>query len=138
MGGKNSGVTKKRSRLPRRYRRGVLAKLDQRARESQYANAVLAQITADIGGGDALSFMQRDFAEHYTFLHVIAANDKVLALEGKEIDWQRFIACIQTMIRIADRVGIARVAKSIPRAMDYAASKADESAATANDEPAAP
>jgi hypothetical protein len=113
----------------RRRRRGKLrlltrANLDRRTKAAQAFDEIASGIAKDIapGGEDQLSCVQKHLIEAFAgvALHVNDLNARLLI--GEPVDVLVHSNVISTMVRLASRIGIDRVAKDIsPSLAEYLA-----------------
>jgi len=72
------------TKLPARYRRGVLWTLDKRFTIAREIAADLVELSQDLGGWDSLSTQQRILAERTVFLRRRALEFESCVMSGKE------------------------------------------------------
>ncbi len=96
--------------------------LDHRCLSSKRFDSIAAGIAADLGGEDRLSTVQRGLIEVYAGVSV-RANDLIARqMLGQEIDGTELNQYASTMVRVASRLGIHRVARQVPSLAEYIAS----------------
>jgi hypothetical protein len=82
--------------------------LDGRTRAHRAFNALVAGITADLGGEDRLSSIERVLIQAFAGASVHAADLNARLLQGDPIDLTEHAAMIGAMVRIASRLGVGR------------------------------
>jgi len=95
-------------------------KLDRRTLASKKFSAIADGVAADLGGESRLTTVQKHLVEAFAgcALHVNDLNARLLL--GQQVDIFAHSQAISTMVRIASRIGIDRVAKDIsPTLSDY-------------------
>jgi hypothetical protein len=94
--------------------------LDGRTTAAKQFDAIANGIAEDLGGDDRLSTVQKHLVEAFAgaAVHVNALNARLLL--GQQVDIVEHSQAISTMVRIASRIGLNRVAKSItPSLSEY-------------------
>jgi hypothetical protein len=89
------------------------ANLDGRTKARKQFDSIASGIAADLGGEEQLSTIQRHLVEAFAgaACHVNDINARLLL--GEEIDVVVHSQAISTMVRIASRIGIHRVARDV-------------------------
>jgi hypothetical protein len=105
-----------RSRKPHRATRPQLLNRDQldgRTNAAKAFDAIAEGIAQDLGGHDQLSTIQRHLVEAFAgaAVHVHDLNARLLL--GQEVDILAHSQAISTMVRVASRIGVKRVARDI-------------------------
>jgi hypothetical protein len=141
MAGKKGMVTSKRLELPRSFARysrnpkGMRVKLDGRSAVAHAFRRTADALTSDLGGD--LSTQQCMLAERATWLHLhLRRLEFEAATDNKRFNIRDYIGCAQTLTNIIRTLGTERVARPLPRAMEYAEMVAHDE--TATDDEAAP
>jgi hypothetical protein len=110
--------------------------LDGRTRAHKKFDAIAAGIVSDLGGEDRLSTVTQHLVEAFagTALHVGVLNARLLL--GEKIDIIEYSQVISTLVRLASRIGIHRLARDVtPLPLEYGHDAVDAaSAADAADE----
>ncbi len=99
-------------------------KLDRRTLASKKFDAIAAGIAEDLGGESRLSVVQKHLVEAFAgaALHVNDLNAKLLL--GQDVDIVEHSQVISTLVRIASRIGVIRVARDVtPSLAGYLASR---------------
>jgi hypothetical protein len=102
------------------------ANLDGRTKARKQFDSIASGIAADLGGEEQLSTIQRHLVEAFAgaACHVNDINARLLL--GEEIDVVLHSQAISTMVRIATRLGVRRVPKSVaPDLRDYVEARAE-------------
>lgn len=103
------------------------ASLDGRTKARRQFDAIAEGIAEDLGGEDRLSTVQRHLVEAFAgaAVHVHDLNARLLL--GQEVDITAHASAISTMVRIAARIGIHRVARDVspPDPLQYAREAAE-------------
>jgi hypothetical protein len=92
------------------------ASLDKRTHACKQLDAMVAAITADLGGADALSAVERSLVEAYASSHVLLESMGARIVRGEDVDALQFSKIAMVMTRIASRLGLKRRAK--PKSAD--------------------
>jgi hypothetical protein len=95
------------------------SQLDHRTKAAQEFDQIASAIASDLGGEDRLSTVQKHLVEAFAgaAIHVNDLNARLLL--GQEVDILEHSQAISTMVRIASRIGVHRLAKDIsPLAVD--------------------
>ena len=99
-------------------RRGKLrlidrSQLDRRCKAALKFDAIASGIAEDLGGDDRLSTVQKHLVEAFAGV-ALAVNDlNARLLLGEEIDLLEQSQAVSTMVRVAQRIGIRRVARDV-------------------------
>jgi hypothetical protein len=112
----------------RRFQRSFLQRLDARSKTALVLKGRLQQLMSDLGGAEHLSYQQIGLCERSIFVEarLIELEDEYAA--GQGFDHSEHLALIQALNSIYQRLGVRRVAKPLPSALEYAALLAKESA----------
>jgi hypothetical protein len=87
--------------------------LDRRTAASKKFDAIASAIAEDLGGSDRLSTVQKHLVEAFAGV-ALAVNDlNARLLLGEEIDLIEQTQAVSTMVRVAQRIGINRVARDV-------------------------
>jgi hypothetical protein len=100
----------------------VREQIDGRTKARRQFDAIAEGITEDLGGEGRLSTVQRTLVEAFAgaAVHVHDLNARLLL--GQEIDITAHASAISTMVRIASRIGVHRLARDVtpPDPLQYA------------------
>jgi hypothetical protein len=100
--------------------------LDGRTKARRRFDAIAEGIAADLGGEDRLSTVQRHLIEAFAGAAVNVHDLNARLLLGEEIDIVEHSHAISTMVRIASRIGMHRVARDVsPDPLEYAREAAE-------------
>lgn len=119
MGGKGSGgvrpISARRGRLPKRYRPGCIARLDQR---SAVAREVMRDIEAIVtehrGGPENVTPLDSMLIESLVFANAWRRRVEEAAINGGVLDVQKYVALIDRVHGIAKTIGLKRAVKDVP------------------------
>ncbi len=130
MGGKGSGVTSKRQHyLPRKYSEGALARLDRRYRDARHMLAAIEQMKADQGDAP-LSFVKLRLIQRTAHLDALLITEEARLAKGENVDLARYLATLQTFVRLASTLGLERRARKVVTLRDYVAARSVVPAST--------
>jgi hypothetical protein len=95
------------------------SQIDGRTKARRAFDAIASGIAADLGGESRLSTVQKHLVEAFAgaAIHVNDLNARLLL--GQKVDIVEHSQAISTMVRIASRIGIQRVAKDVPELQSY-------------------
>jgi hypothetical protein len=109
----------RRAKIPAQYEHGWLDQLDGRRNLSKQMRARFDEICNDLGGRDALSYMQRSLIERALWLeHWLAQQERELA-EGGDFDVSRWIQAANSLQGIYSRLGLERRQHDVPDLQSY-------------------
>jgi len=93
--------------------------LDGRTRARKQFDAIVRGIAADLGGEDRLSTVQKHLVEAFAgaAVHVHDINARLML--GEQIDIIAHSQAVSVMVRIASRIGIARLPRTVPSLDEY-------------------
>lgn len=109
MGGPGSGV----SRLRTTPRKGAnpLRGVDRRARNARAFLARTEAIRADLG--HEVSTLRASLIDRCVVLESRIVGMERQALTGGHLDLNEYLAALQTLVRLADKIGLSRVARKV-------------------------
>ena len=94
--------------------------LDGRTRARKQFDAIANGIASDLGGEDRLSTVQRHLVEAFAGAAVHVHDLNARLLKGEPVDVLMHSQAISSMVRVAARIGIDRVARDIsPNLQEY-------------------
>jgi hypothetical protein len=97
--------------------------LDGRTKARKQFDAIAEGVAADLGGEDRLSTVQRHLVEAFAGCAIVLQAINARILLGEPIDISDQSSAASTLVRIASRIGIDRVARDItPSLSEYLAS----------------
>jgi hypothetical protein len=122
MGGHLSGRSKKRRML--RPGADPLRGIDRRAAVAQAFLRRSQQLHADLG--DDVPVVLGAVVTRFCFLEGRVQAVEAAALAGQQVDLPLYLSMVQTLTRLADRLGYVRRARPVPSIREYLAAKAAE------------
>ena len=96
--------------------------LDHRTRALKAFDAIARSIATDLGGEDRLSTVQRHLVEAFAGVAINVSHLNAQILIGEKVDICAHSQAVSTMVRVASRIGLGRVAKELPSLAEYLAS----------------
>lgn len=113
---------------PRRPHRATKAQpltrsaIDGRSTALKQFDAIASGIAADLGGEDRLSTVERHLVEAFAGAAICVNDLNARLLLGEKIEILEFSQAISSVVRLAARIGVKRVAREIaPSVEDYLA-----------------
>ena len=95
--------------------------LDGRTKARKQFDAIADGIARDLGGSDQLSTVQRHLVEAFAGCAVVLQSLNARLLLGEPVDIADQSSAASTLVRIAQRIGIARVPSDVtPDPLAYA------------------
>ena len=94
------------------------ASLDGRTNAAKAFDAIAGAIAADLGGESALSTVQKHLVEAFAGVAITVCDMNARKALGQEVDVLKQSQAISTMVRVASRLGIHRVAKPVTPTVD--------------------
>jgi hypothetical protein len=108
----------------------TLADIDGRTTSARRANALVAELESDLGGGDHLSAGQRVLVRRVAAAVAVSEHLETLWLAGHGIDVSALTTLQNTVARTLNLLGLERVSKDVtPSIEQFAAELAAEKAA---------
>ena len=89
------------------------SQLDGRTKARKQFDAIAFGITADLGGEEALTTVQRHLVEAFAGAAVTVNDLNARLLLGGKVDLVEHSQAISILVRIATRLGLKRVAKDV-------------------------
>jgi len=94
--------------------------LDGRTRAAAAFDAIAEGIANDLGGSDQLTTIQKHLCEAFAGIAISMQDLNTRLLLGEPINVVEQAHCISTMVRVAARIGVDRVARDLgPTLSDY-------------------
>jgi hypothetical protein len=117
------GLRQRRSHRPTKLQPLTRDALDGRSNAAKQFDAIASGIAHDLGGSDRLSTVQRHLVEAFAGAAINVHDLNARLLIGEKVDIVEHSQAISTMVRIAARIGVRRVANDVtpPSVDDYAA-----------------
>ena len=104
--------------------------VDGRTADARRFRDLMAEIASDLGGSDGLSEAQRQLARRAAMLSVQGEKMEAEAIASGAIDLDAFGALSDRLSRLFARLGVKRVARTVPNALaDHFARPFDRGAA---------
>lgn len=114
------GRPRKEAVIPGEYAPGWIATLDGRTAIAQDMAARFAEVCADLGGPDALSYMQRSLIERGLWLEYWLGQQERGIAEGKPFDVGKWVQAANGLQGIYSKLGLHRRARNVtPDLHDY-------------------
>jgi len=107
-----------RSRKPHRATKPQLlnrAQLDGRTNAAKTFDAIARAIALDLGGEAALSTVQKHLVEAFAGVAITVNDMNARMALGQEVDVLQQSQAISTLVRLASRIGVRRIAKDVTR-----------------------
>ncbi|WRH61576.1 MAG: hypothetical protein RSE12_14515 [Fuscovulum sp.] len=106
-------------KVPDEYIMGYLDKLDGRSAIAQELRARYAEVCADRGGADTLSYLERSLVERAIWAEYwITTQERHLA-EGKPFDVGRYTQAVNAYAGLAAKIGLPRVPRNVTGLQEY-------------------
>jgi hypothetical protein len=110
-----------RSRMTNGTRGAVLPGIDQRSAIARRFRDVIASVCTDLGGADRCTETRLQLIRRFAALAVQAETLEATFAEGKPIDISAHAHISSTLVRLAARIGLKRVARDVtPDPLSYA------------------
>jgi hypothetical protein len=94
--------------------------LDGRSTAAKQFDRLVAAVEADLGGADQLSTVQRTLIQAFAGSTIAMNNLNMRALLGQDVDPATFGVIVSSIVRVASRLGVNRVARDVtPSVKDY-------------------
>ncbi len=106
--------------------------LDGRTRIAHEFRSIVDGISADLGGADRLSTIQRSLIDAYAGVCCVLTDLNSRALQGEPFDLLQYATAVSTLTRVANKLGTKRQPRDItpPGVADYLQHRAREKAAS--------
>lgn len=104
---------------PKEFSPDWLAALDGRTAIAQALRARYAEVCADLGGDDRLSYMQRSLVSRYLFAEFWIQQQEATLANGGEVDMGRYTQAVNSASGLASKLGLERQARDVPNLQDY-------------------
>ena|ERR1700730_12137150 len=89
------------------------ADLDDRTTAARRWDNLSRSIASDLGGEENLSSVQKTLIEAFVGVSIQLTNINMRGLQGEKVDLSELSLAASTLVRIATRIGITRVARDI-------------------------
>jgi hypothetical protein len=87
--------------------------IDGRTHQARRIYDITAQVAADLGGADRLSETRISLVRRFASLSVLLEEQEVRIASGEPVDVSSYSHMSSTLVRLATRIGLKRVAKNI-------------------------
>jgi hypothetical protein len=127
MGGKGSGIRKQPRHLPKRYRPGVIRRLDARSaisRELRHDHDAIVAIHR--GGPENVTPLEGMLIEQLVFANAWRRRVEEQAVKTGQLDVQRYVALVDRVHGIAKTIGLKRALKDAPSLAELIAQEKKE------------
>jgi hypothetical protein len=95
--------------------------IDGRSHEARRIYDIAAQVATDLGGADRITETRLALVRRFASLCVLLEGQEVRIASGEPIDVSAYSHMSSTLVRLAARIGLKRVAKDVtPDPLDYA------------------
>ncbi len=112
-------MSDKRAEVPQQCTPGWLDALDGRYGIARELRQRFAEVCADLGGADRLSYMQRSLVERGLWLEYWLAQQERELAKGAEFDVSRWIQAANSLQGVFSRIGLERKAPAAPDLQTY-------------------
>lgn len=103
----------KQHTIPEQFRAGFVAELDGRTAIAQDLRQRYEALTADLGGVDSLSYMQRSLVERFLWLeHWLRTEEQRLAA-GADFDVAKWVQACNSAQGVLAKLGLQRQARDV-------------------------
>jgi hypothetical protein len=94
--------------------------VDGRTTQARRMYDIVAQVAVDLGGPDHITETRLSLIRRFASLCVLLEGQEVDIAEGKPIDISAFSHMSSTLVRLAHRIGLKRIPKTITQDLrDY-------------------
>lgn len=124
MSGKRGMKSSKPLALPKRFRPGVIRRLDNRSadfRELNHDFNAIAEVHR--GGVENLTPLDAALIESFVFANAWRRRMEEAAINSKALDVPKYVALVDRVHGIAKTIGLKRAMKDAPTLQQYIASK---------------
>ena len=109
--------------IPNRYTGDWLEKLDGRTTFARAVQARLADLHADLGGRDALSYQERSLCKRAVWLEAMIEQREAALARGEDIEEGSHTQSINSLMGVWKALGLNRRAKDVTDLRSYLKSK---------------
>jgi hypothetical protein len=124
--GRRKGVRKPEARSAVTNGRSVLPNVDGRTLVARRYHDICSAIVVDQGGADRLSEARLQLIRRFAACACLAEQMESRLVNGETVDISEHALLTSSLVRVAQRIGINRVAKIVPALSDYLDAKAAE------------
>jgi len=105
--------------------------LDKRTSAAAEFDAIAKAIAQDLGGEENLSTVSKHLVEAFAGCAIHVGHINALLALGQQVDVIEHSQVISTMVRVASRIGVHRIARDVtPTLAEYLQAAAEESSAS--------
>ena len=105
----------------------LLSGIDQRSSQARQFRDITSALIIDQGDGAQLSEAKLQLIRRFAALCVVAEEREAKLANGENIDISEHSQLALTLVRIATRIGVARLPKNVPTLSDYLAKRREVS-----------
>ena len=105
--------------IPHQYTPGWLDSLDGRYGLAKDMRARFSEVCTDLGGTEALSYMQRSLIERALWLEYWLSRQERELAEGRSFDVGKWVQAANSLQGIYSRLGLERRAREVPDLQSY-------------------
>jgi hypothetical protein len=102
----------------------LLPGIDGRSATARRYHDIIAALCSDAGGDSEISEARRQLIRRFSALSVLAENLEAQMAMGEPIDLAEHSLLSSTLVRIANRIGLSRHARTVPTLRDYLEARA--------------
>jgi hypothetical protein len=113
-------------RLSGKYRLITRENLDKRTLAHKKFDAIATAIANDLGGEERLSTIERHLIESFCGVALCVQDINARVMLGEEFDILALSNAVSTMVRVASRIGIARVPRDVTSLADLIRADAED------------
>jgi len=99
--------------------------LDGRTKARKQFDAIANGIAADLGGEGQLTTVQKHLVEAFAGVSIVVNAINAQLLLGKPVDILELSSAVSTLVRLASRLGVDRIARDITDPLTYARSHSE-------------
>jgi hypothetical protein len=122
-----NGMRKPEARSAVTNGRDVLPGVDGRTLIARRYHDIMSAILIDQGGEDRCSESRKQLIRRFAAAALLAEQMEARLCTGQEVNIQDHALLTSSLVRVAQRIGINRVAKIVPTLADYLDAQAEES-----------
>ena len=110
--------------LPQRYSADWIEKLDGRTTLAKVVQSRLAELQADLGGLQSLSYQERSLTRRAVWLEALIESREAALARGEEIEEGAHVQSVNALMGVWKALGLQRRAKDVTDLATYLRSKA--------------
>ena len=124
---RNGTETAKSSDIPR-YSENWIERMDGRTQVARAIRDRLADLQADLGGPEAMSYQMRSLSKRAIWMEAVIEQQEIALSKGEEIDQGKLTQAVNSLIGLLKTLGLERKARDVPDLATYLAAKQREKA----------